>query len=94
MERNPANASPWFFSDRRMRFTFSLPLNTASVRKVLKARGIEGVPAHWPELEAHRSLLSQVQIEEQEREAYDRLSQGAAGRVERLLELLKHEVEQ
>ena len=38
------------------------------------------------------SLLSQVQIEEQEREAYDRLSQVAAGRVERLLDLLKHEV--
>lgn len=34
-------------------------------------------------------MLSQVQIEEQERVAYDRLSQGAAGRVERLLELLK-----
>ncbi len=47
------------------------------------------VIAQWPELEAHRSLLSQVQIDEQERAAYDRLSQVAAGRVERLLELLK-----
>lgn len=81
-----------FFSEQRKRFTFSLPLNTASVRKVLKARGIEAVLAQWPELEAHRSLLSQVQIEEREREAYDRLSQVAAGRVERLLDLLKHEV--
>jgi hypothetical protein len=81
-----------FFSEQRMRFTFSLPLNTASVRKALKARGIAAVLAQWPELEAHRSLLSQIQIEEQEREAYDRLSQVAAGRVERLLDLLKHEV--
>ncbi|MCP9801199.1 hypothetical protein [Synechococcus sp. RedBA-s] len=50
------------------------------------------VLAHWPELEAQRSLLSQVQIEEQERKAYERLSQVAAGRVERLLDLLKQEV--
>jgi len=75
-----------------MRFTFFLPLNTASVRKVLQARGIEAVLAQWPELEAHRSLLSQIQIEEQEPAAYERLSQVASGRVERLLDLLKHEV--
>ena len=30
---------PSFVIDHSMRFTFSLPLNTASVRKVLQARG-------------------------------------------------------
>ncbi|HHG2224409.1 MULTISPECIES: hypothetical protein [unclassified Synechococcus] len=57
-----------FLSDHRMRFTYSLPVKTASVRKVLKGRGIEAVMVQWPEQGAHRSLLSQAQIEEQERE--------------------------
>ncbi|CAK6689847.1 hypothetical protein [Synechococcus sp. CBW1107] len=51
-----------------MRFTYSLPVKTASVRKVLKGRGIEALMVQWPEQGAHRSLLSQAQIEEQERE--------------------------
>jgi hypothetical protein len=74
-----------------MRFTFALPYSTGSVRKVLTTKGMEAVVAQWPELEAHRSLLSQILIEEQERETYERLAQRAAGRVERLLGLLREQ---